>query len=86
MRFTAATVAPTLLTLADREGVLKRREAPPAPPHSTSTPTVAARVQIFTNEAVKDATVEVKVCHSQFYPLDLLLVDLANQSMVPKPC
>jgi hypothetical protein len=67
-RFAAATVAPTLLTLADREGVLKRREAAPAPPHSTSTPTIAARVQIFTDEAVNDGIVKEKVCHSQGSP------------------
>jgi hypothetical protein len=85
-RFAATTVATTLLTLADWEGVLKRREAPPAPPHSTSTSTVAARVQIFTDEAVKDTTIEVEVRHSQFYPLNLLLVDSAILSMVPEPC
>jgi hypothetical protein len=64
-RFAACTVNPTLLTLADPEGVLKWREAPLAPRHSTSTPTVAASVHIFTDEAVMDTTVEVKVCDLQ---------------------
>jgi hypothetical protein len=32
MRFAAAIVNPTLLTLADPEGVLKRRDVSPTPP------------------------------------------------------
>jgi hypothetical protein len=47
--------------------MLKRWDAPPLPLLSTSTPTVAARAQIFTDEPVKDVIVEVKVCDLQSY-------------------
>jgi hypothetical protein len=50
------------------EGRAKATGCSTAPPHSTSTPTVAARVQIFTDEPVKETTVEVKVCHTQCLP------------------
>jgi hypothetical protein len=36
-RFAAATLASPLLTLADREGVLKQRDAPPTPPQDLAT-------------------------------------------------
>jgi hypothetical protein len=60
MRFAAATGAPTPQTLTVLEGRAEAAGCSTAPRLSTSTPTVAARAQIFTDEPVQDSTVEVQ--------------------------